>query len=403
MTRSLSAAAAPPFVSQVAFSTVSFLSISGLARTASANELATVIAAYSLESIIISYGNARWIGLMIQREAHGLRQGDLRVITRAFLGLALISSPLFFTGALLVDYNPLTAFCAAAWTVSMCLGDFARIAASRFLTVLPVALVGFSHLALVAYFTFFISLPVTDYLLTLAAAALVSAACYWITLRRTCPEGKSRVWSDDLSFGRTIGSEGLMTSAAAGLGGVATSVLNPGLAVGLQLATQILAMPAGAISQALALPLVRRTRTHLAAGTYPRRLIAWWALFNLALPLVGFLLLVPAKPLVTLLLGKETDHAYLFLPVILLQTMFLLGWEPMLLVRRWTHSPRSARNHVVITVACYFIVLTALAAASLPEDLLQRLLVVSATVFLISAMSRAVRWLRTDTLPGNPA
>lgn len=390
--RSLTSSASPPLVAQVCFSVVSFLSITGLARHAPPAEVASVIGAYSLESVVVSFGTSRWVNLMIQREAHPLRQGDLRLITRAYLLLVLVSAPLFLGFAFVVSREWTIAIWAAIWSAAMALSDLSRSAASRYLSVPPIAAIGGLHLGFAAAFSLAFKPPPATFLGVLASAGLVAAVLHYIVLRMSCPAGKSVVWSKDRVFGQALGTEALFSSAAAGLGGALTSVLNPVMAIGLQLSNQILGTPAGALCQAIGIPMARRSRDSLGERIYPSRLLLRWSLFCLGVPVLGILLLIPTRPLIQLFLGARTEQAYFFLPVILLQLLALLPLEPLILARRWTHSPQNARAHVVSTVGFTNLCVVVVAGLSLDDTLARLILIVSGLALCATSLFRVVRW-----------
>ncbi|WP_147675080.1 hypothetical protein [Nigerium massiliense] len=378
----------------MAFSVVSFFSVAGLSRNSSAVELASVIAAYSLESIAVSFANARWASLLVFREAEEPKQGDITHMTRAFLVTAAVGLPVFFLGAFLVERSWWMGLWAAVWSTSMLFGDMLRYAGSRFLGARVISAIGLAHVLAAVGFTFIIPPNVATYLAVLSLISLLAGVAYLVALRRHRRPGRSQAWARHAGFGRSMASEAVMTSAATGLGGAAVTWLNPFLAVGLQLGNQVLGMPATVLAQSFALPLSRRLRERMDSGRYPTKLLTYWAVFALAVPVLGVIALLVLRPLIYLLLGERADLAYYFLPVVFLQAAMTLAWQPFTSARRWTHGPDNPRRHVVVTVAVYYVLLVGVAALVHDQGQILLLLVVGGSVITLSTFVRAVVWGR---------
>lgn len=385
--------AVPPLVSQLTFSIVSFFVMAGLARQFSSREFVSVIAAYSIQSVAVGWGNARWATLLVYRESAEPRRGDVHMMAVRFLGTSLLGFPFFFLAAFLVERDWTTAILAAVWADAMLFGDLWRFAGSRFLSSFQVSMIGLAYLLF--------SLPVTflfgglrAYLLTLAAFAILQGLAYWAVLWSGRPAGISKVWTRDVLFARSVSSEALVMTLAIGLGGVGVSWLNPTLAVGLQLGNQLLSMPAMVLVSALALPLTRRLREALDNGRYPVRFLLQWVALAIVVPVFGVALLLAVRPVVGALMGTQSEHAYFFLPISLLGALIVLTWQPVTAARRWVVNPVSTRNHVAMTMTAYYAGIVGLTALVREPDTLRVCLIALGSATLISTVSRMIRWLR---------
>lgn len=385
--------AVPPLVSQLTFSIVSFFVMAGLARQFSSPEFVSVIAAYSIQSVAVGWGNARWATLLVYRESSEPRIGDIRAMAVRFLWTTAAGFPFFCLAAFLVERNWTTAVLAAIWVDAMLFADLWRFAGSRFLSSRQVSGIGFTFLLF--------SLPVTflfdrlaAYLLTLSVCAILQGLAYWIVLQRNRAEGISKAWTRDTIFARSLSAEALAMTLAIGLGGVGVSWLNSTLAAGLQLGNQLLTMPAMVLVSALALPLTRRLRFEMEGGRYPTSFLLGWAAIATAVPLVGVVLLLAIRPSIAVLLGTQSEHAYYFLPVSLLGALIVLVWQPVTAARRWTNSPASTRNHVAITMSLYYSGIVALTALVREPDTLRICLIALGLMTLASTIIRMICWLR---------
>lgn len=386
--------ATAPFVSQLAFSVVSFFSVAGLARQASELQLASVIAAYSLESIALSWANARWASLLVFREALQPRRGDIAILTKAFVVVTAISFPILFGAAVLVDRSWSFALMGAVWSCCMLIGDLYRYAGSRFLGIKSIGTIGLAHALVAVTVTF---LPITSpvrYLAILSMLSLLAGAAYHVALAKGRKPGASTAWTQHKKFGQSMGQEAVLTSGATGLGGAAVSWLNPGLAVGLQLGNQILGMPATVLAQSFALPLSRKLREWMDGGSYPRKLLLGWSAFALAVPVVGLVALYLVEPLISLLLGDRASTAYYYLPVVFLQAVMILPWQPFTMARRWTHGADNPRRHVVVTVALFYLTLVGIALLDLDDSQTRLWLVLAGGVLVASTLGRGILWWR---------
>lgn len=236
--------------------------MAGLAREFSTPETAAAISAYSLESVAVSWGNARWAALLVNREADAPRSGDIRHMSHRFLWLAVMCLPLWYSAAFVVSQSVTSSLAVAVWSSAMLFADLWRFAGSRFLSPGPVSTIGFvsAGASIVVSFTVEEYVP---YLVILALVASVQGLGYRRFLQWGREEGLSRVWVKDVGFAQSLSLEALLTSSATGLAGAAISVINPSLAIGLQIGNQILTMPSNMILQAISLPLIRRLREQL--------------------------------------------------------------------------------------------------------------------------------------------
>ena len=387
-------AAAPPLISQLGFSIVSFCSIAGLARNSNTLTVAAVFAAYSLESIALSWCNARWASLLVFREALSPRRGDVALMARAFALTTLVGLPVFFVAAFMVAQSVTIAVWAAIWSASMLLGDTFRYACSRFLGARPITMIASLHVLAAVGYSFFGHQTPAIYLAVLSAINLAAALAYCLALRARRDPGTSTAWVTHRGFGVSMATETAMTSSAAGLGGAVVAWINPILAVGLQLGNQILAMPASVLVQSVGLPLSRQLRARMDTGSYPRKLLASWAAIGLAVPVLGLIALWVCKPAMYLLLGSSGPAAYYFLPVVFLQVAMILPWQPLTMARRWTHGPDNARHHVVVTVAVFYLSLLVVAATVDTASTIRAALVIVGCALMGSTFTRGLLWFR---------
>lgn len=381
-----------PFVSQLAYSATSFFAVSGLARQFGPRETAAVLAAYSLESMAISWGTSRWVGLFLLRETRPLALGDAEVISRGFAALVLIAVGPLFGAALLVAHSATAAAYAAAWACAMLFSDLWRFALSRFGSLPTVTTISGLFATLSITFSFR-STTFESYLGMLLLAALLHGLACKYALRRKQPVGVSAVWTADRSFGRSWALESLVTSAASGVGTVLISTFNPVLAVALQLGNQILTMPAAMLSQAVGLPLTRRMVLGLQAKTYPLRIISWWTAISGGIAVLGFVLLYPARPVVSAFLGVSADYVYLFLPVVLVQALISVAWQPTIAARRWTHGPVPTSKFVAGIFAFLYVGVTVLAIVRLPLAQLALALLGFVGVIMAVVVVQSIAWV----------
>lgn len=385
--------AAPPFLSQLTFSLASFFAMAGLARGFPPREIAAVIGAYSIESIAVSWGNARWVALLVYREPGDPRSGDIEILARRFTVLTITCLPIFGTAAYIVSSSWRVAVLAATWAAAMLAADLWRFAGSRFLGMRHVALLGVFS-ALVSIGLSFRDVSVDDYLIALAAVAVAQALGYhWLLWRHRSP-GHSEAWAKHSDFSRSLSTEALFTSTTTGLAGVVVATLNPVLSVALQLGNQLLVMPANMIAQAVSLPLTRRLREQLDDRRYPSRFLLLWMAGVFAVPVVGALALALLRPAIEALMGAQTSAAYFFLPVVCLQAVVLLVWQPVTAARRWTNDGRSTTRHVGATVAVLNVGLVAAALLAGGEPMQLRCWLFSLLLVLLgSVVARSAVWL----------
>lgn len=389
----LVAEAAVPFLSQLSFSAVSFLAISGMARQFPPAEIATVIAAYSVESIAVSWGNARWVLLLLARETREPRRGDIDIIARGIVRLLVVATVPMFLAGLLASRSVAVAAAATVWAGAMMVGDLSRFAASRYLGLAPVLTIGGLYTAIASGLTFRPA-AFPAYLALLGIASFLHGVGHVAWWRQQAKPGRSSVWETDRAFGRAFAFESLSTSTSVGLGGVAVSALNPVLAVGLQLGNQILLMPAVMIAQALSLPLTKRGVKVFSEGRYPLTLVRLGVVVGLTIPLAGVVLLVMLRGSVSVLLGDSTDYAYFFLPVVAAQALTILPWQPVAAARRWTDGPARTSRHVALTFAVSQLGI-AVAAGVFHEPHALRAAVLALLVAVwLSVAVRLVQWIQ---------
>lgn len=390
--RALLVGATPPFLSQITFSAASFFAMAGLAREFSTHETAAAISAYSLESVAVSWGNARWAALLVNREAEEPRSGDIRYMSRRFSWLAMACLPLWYLAAFVVSQSVTSSLAVAAWSSAMLFADLWRFAGSRFLGAAPVSTIGFISAGASIVISFAIE-EYVPYLVILAFIACVQGLGYQKFLLQGREEGVSGVWVTDVSFARSLSLEALLTSSATGLAGAAISVINPVLAIALQIGNQILTMPSNMIIQAISLPLIRRLRERLHEGVYPSLLLLKWVAMCVVTPVVGAGFLWILRPLVDRLMGHQADVAFYFMPVILLQTLIITGWQPLTTARRWTHGALSTTVHIAVTVAIVYAGMVGVALIAPDEWLLLVVLICVLSAVLTSVLARGVAWM----------
>lgn len=393
--------ASPVFISQLAFSVVSFFSVAGLSRQVNAELLACAIAIYSLESLQVSWLDARYVNFLVLRGPLNPTRGDALHVIRSTALVASLGAPVLFLAGFFVRHDWQMALFATFWASGMCLADVMRYLASRYQGSRVIGTLGMIHVVCAVPFTLFWKGSPQIFLLSLAGMSLLLALACAVVMLRSTRGTRSDFWLEDRDFGKSLGVEAAASAAAVGLSGVLIAWINPRIAVGLQLANQIVGMPATVLSQAISLPLSRELRKGMDERRFPTRVTLFWLFAMIAFPLGVALGVVIAKPLVFTLLGERADLAYMFLPVILVQTIGVLLWQPITLARRWTAGPRNVYRHVAFTLVAYY-VLVVLAVLLIPESRAVAALVAVAGGLTISVVVRVILWTRTLINEGIP-